>query len=393
VQSIHSAQARKTQSIPLAAMVIAVNSRLLHSKHGGYVSFIREVFTLIARQQPAHEFYFLSDRTFDEAIDIASNSRSLVVGPKADGRLLTKYWFDLRLPKVLKKIRANVFVSPDGFCSLTTKLPQCLIAPGMAFSNLAGKSLMSDRFSGNISRFLNKAETVVAITKSLKEQILENYKIKEEKLEIVYPAPRNIFGPVDVAAQSEIKDKYTEGKEFFIVSAPMRSKDDLVNLLKAFSIFKKRQQSTMKLVLATESPINNLVTDLVKTYKYKEEVVILPSLEEQQMASLVSSAYASVCPFAGFGFEVLEAMRSGTPVLVCDHPAVREIASDAVIFFNENDHTDLAEKLMLIYKNEEIRNRLIDRGNEVQKNYTMEKAAASLWQVIQKSCSQNEDRP
>src|SRR5687768_4683463 len=122
-------------SLPtFAAMVIAVNTRVLAREQlddGGY--FTREVFRILAARHPGHRFVFLFDRPYDPSLVFGPNVSAEVLDPPARHPLLWKYWFDLRLPLRLRKIGADVFVSPDGFCSLATRVPQCLLVPDLGF--------------------------------------------------------------------------------------------------------------------------------------------------------------------------------------------------------------------------------------------------------------------
>ncbi|HEX6334664.1 MAG TPA: hypothetical protein VFZ78_10590, partial [Flavisolibacter sp.] len=92
-------------------MIIAVNTRfMMKDRLEGYGYFTREVFSRIAAWHPEHHFYFLFDRPFDADFVSAPNVTPLIVPPPARHPLLWKWWYDFRVPSVLKKIRADMFV-------------------------------------------------------------------------------------------------------------------------------------------------------------------------------------------------------------------------------------------------------------------------------------------
>jgi glycosyltransferase involved in cell wall biosynthesis len=155
--------------------------------------------------------------------------------------------------------------------------------------------------------------------------------------------------------------------------------------LKAYSLFKKRLKSGMKLVLAGRMAWKNeAFLDQLKSYKYREDVVLTGYLEEEELARLTGSAYALVYPslFEGFGVPVLEGMQCGVPVLTSQHTSMQEIGSDAGLYFDPADVTDMADKLMRIYKDETLRSHMISRGLDVAARYSWEHTARLLWESI-----------
>ena len=104
-------------------MRIAVNTRLLlKDKLEGLGRFTSETLKLIVEQNLEHEFFFLFDRAFDESFVFADNVTPLVVNPPARHPVLWHIWFEISLPKVLKRINPDVFLSPDGFLSLNSNV-------------------------------------------------------------------------------------------------------------------------------------------------------------------------------------------------------------------------------------------------------------------------------
>jgi glycosyltransferase involved in cell wall biosynthesis len=86
---------------------------------------------------------------------------------------------------------------------------------------------------------------------------------------------------------------------------------------------------------------------------------------------------------------VLEAMKSHVPVLTSAQSAMEEIGEDAALYFNPTDHTDIADKLMLIYKDENLRSRLIEKGKLVAAKYNWQRTADLLWNSILKAAGKS----
>ena len=372
-------------------MKIAVNTRfLLGDALEGYGYFTREVFSRLVRQHPEHQFYFLFDRPYAPEHLFAPNVHPVVVSPPARHPVLWKWWYDVKVPLALRRIGADLFVSPDGYCSLTTGVPQCMVIHDLGFLHHPATYRKSHAayYKRNLPRFVRKAASIATVSEFSKNDIIGQYRIPESKLDVVYSAAKEVFQPTPFEERQRVKEQYTGGREYFIYTGAVHPRKNLINLLKAFSQFKKRQQASWKLVLAGRLAWkNDEFLTLLKTYKYRDDVVLTGYLPEDELVRLVGSAYALVYPslFEGFGVPVIEAMKCGVPPLTSAGTSMEEIGGEAALYFNPEDPTDIADKLMLIYKDEHLRSELIRKGQEQAAQYTWDRTAGLVWESMMKA--------
>lgn len=373
-------------------MIIAVNTRfLLNNYLEGYGYFIFETFKRITSAHADHQFIFIFDRPFDERFVFGKNVIPVVTGPAARHPLLWKFWYDVKVPAVLRKHKADVFVSCDGFCSLTSKVPQCLVLHDLSFLHHPSfiKKVQLLFYKKYTPKFLAKARSIATVSEFSKKDIITRYKTDVSKIDVVFSAAKEIFQPLTDAAKEEIKNKYTGGKEYFVYAGAIHPRKNLMNLLRAFSVFKKRLQTNMKLVLAGRLAWKyESFAESLKSYKYRDDVVLKGYVPEDELVKIIGAAYGMVYPslFEGFGVPVLEAMQADVPVITSEGSSMQEIAGDAALYADANNHTDIADKMMLLYKDEKLRKELIEKGRKVSKHYTWDKAAELLWQCILKAC-------
>jgi glycosyltransferase involved in cell wall biosynthesis len=372
-------------------MKIAVNTRFLLKEYlEGYGYFIYETFTRITGNHPEHEFIFIFDRPYDKRFIFNRNVKAVVVGPPARHPLLWKFWYDIKIPAFLKKNKVDVFVSCDGFCSLTTNVPQCLVVHDLSFLHYPSFVRKTHLlfYKKYTPKFLNKAKSVATVSEFSKQDITSHYKIARDKIDIVFNGVKEIYHPVNNDQKQITKEKYTDSKEYFVYAGSIHPRKNLVNLLKAFSVFKKRQQTNMKLMLAGRLAWKyESFTKSLKSYKYRNDVVMAGYLKEEELVKVIGSAYALIYPsfFEGFGVPVLEAMRCEIPVITSANSAMQEIAKDAAFFANPDDYNDIADRMMRIYKDENLRNELIQKGKTIAQQYSWDKTATLLWQTIMKA--------
>lgn len=372
-------------------MKIAINTRQLSDDfREGYGYFVLETMKRITECHPEHEFIFLSDRPFNNEYQFGNNVKKVIAGPSANHPLLWKWWYHIKVPAILRRHKVDVFVSCDGICSLATKVPQCLVVPDLPFlysqSHFKKSHLLF--YKRNRQKFLNKANSIAVISEFIKSDLLKHYQIKNKDVSVLSSAVNHIFQPAGDVIKKEVKEKYTGGKEYFVYAGDIHHKKNILNLLKAFSLFKKKQKTGMKLVFAGKFTAGSKsLSESLRNYKFRDDVIITGHVEEDALAAIISAAYAMVHPVIGegFAFSVLAAIKCGVPVITSAGSSMQEIAGDAALFTDFTNSNAIAEKMMLLYKDENLRNKLMLNTKEPAGNYTWDKTATLLWKSILKA--------
>ncbi len=367
-------------------MIIAVNTRFLFADNtADSYNFIFDCFSRLAEKYPQHQFIYIFDGPFEKKYITAENITGVTAGPP----LLWKYWYNYKVPALLKKNKADVLVSAGGISSLRTNIPQCLVIPDLSF--LYTPQFLPKRqsrlFKASMPKFLLKAKNIVTLSAFSRSAVIEKYKTAEEKINVVYPGVSEIFKPIPDRVKEMIRGKYTVGKEYFLYAGAVHPSKNLVNLLKAFSFFKKRQKSNMQLLIA--GPVHGYYssfTDGLKTFKFRDEVKLLGLLPPEELAEITAAAYAFVYPslYEDFALPPLQAMQCGVPVIVSNTGALPEICGDSALYANPSDFNDIAEKMMLLFKDENKKKELEKKGMIRAQEFSLDKAADLLWNSVLK---------
>lgn len=367
-------------------MIIAVNTRLRkETQPDGFEDFLIGSVNCLAEKYPQHQFICISDKAFPENLVFKKNMQPVITGPKTTNNLRLQYWFNFRIPAVLRKYKADVFLSLDGICSLRTKKPQCLLITDLGFLNAQPKNAVDKFYKKNMPAFINRAKSIAAVSEYSKSQVVEHYKINADQVDVIEPGIDEIFAPAKWEEREIIKEKYTGGKEYFLFSGDVNKQSNLINLLKAFSFFKKRQKSNMMLLIAGTT--DEQFKKELKTYRLRAEVMVLENLTKAELAKITASAYALVYPvlYAGFAIPVLSALQCEVPVITANTGALPSIFGKAALYVNPGDFKDIAENMMLVFKDEDKAKELVKAGKELALQYQWNKTAGLLMQTILKA--------
>lgn len=364
-------------------MIIAVNTRLnKKTQPEGYETFLFSMLEHLTAAFPQHQFLYVSDEPYHNTSAFQNNVTPVVTGPETSSSLRLQYWFNYRVPAVLRRHKADVFVSMEGICSLRSKVPQCILVSDLSFlqSSAAAKKTAARFYKKYMPAFLTKAKIIAAVSDHSKKMISDHYKIAPEKITVIHPVVDKTFEPLDWEQHEIIKEKYAGGKAYFLCS----TNSNLINLLKAFSFFKKRQKSNMLLLIAGNT--DEIFRKEFKTYKLREEVKLLDGLDKTELAKITAAAYAVVHPvlYDDIALPALQALQCQVPLIVSDTGSLPSVFGEAALYVNPESFEDIAQKMMLVFKDEGKANELVKAGNELLLQYQPGKNADLLMQCILK---------
>lgn len=374
-------------------MVIVVNIRSWKKQQlDGFETYIKHLVLRMVEEQSAHRFFFLSDEPIDLKTMLPPHVAVVTLGPAGKQWLLQKYWLDVKLPLWLRKIKADVLINLDGTASLTTKVPQCLLLQDLSYwqTSAAYPGSLRAFYKHWMSRFLQKAKMVLLPSAFLQNQILTNYRVAESKTTLLPWAVPERFHPVGYELKESVKAIFAQGQEYFLYKGLVHEDHNLVNLLKAFSFFKKRQQSNWKLVLAGSfKEGESTFQQLLETYKYKEDIVVTGHLGAAEEAELVAAAYTLISPSTREVVEpaIWEALQCGVPALVAATATNKELFGDSVLLFDGSNPANMAEWIMHLYRQEEQRHVYIEKGKEQVSALSWGQATAVLWQSVMQAAT------
>ena len=192
-------------------LTIAVNTRfLLDQRLEGIGWFTYETLQRLVEWHPEYQFIFFFDRPYHSRFVFAENITPVVLFPPARHPFLFYTWFEFSVHRALKKYKADIFISTDGFLSLKTKVPTLLVIHDLAhvhFTNQV-KYLEQKYYNYFMARFARKAARIATVSAYSKSDIHQQYQIPKEKIDVVYNGARADFQPLNSSQQEQIKKKY-----------------------------------------------------------------------------------------------------------------------------------------------------------------------------------------
>ncbi len=370
-------------------MKIAVNTRLvLPHKIDGIGLFTLEVFNKIITDNPTVDFILINDRTIKHTYFKQKNVTSKTINPQARHPYLYAIWYQFSLKRFLKKLKPDVFVATDGMIPFKTETKTLAVIHDLNFEHHPEhlpKNFLNF-YQTNFPKFAHQATRIATVSEFSKKDICDTYKIDSAKIDVVYNGPKDIFAPIDFSLQTNVKEHYSSGNDFFLFVGTLHPRKNLINLFLAFDNFKTKTNSTKKLLIVGKKM---WWTDEIETafnqLKFKNDIIFAGRVNEKELYKITASAFAMtyVPVFEGFGIPLVEAMSCGTPVITSNVTSMPEVVEEAGLLVDPFSVDDIANAMIRISEENGLREELSKRSLIQAQKFSWQKTADLLWNSIQ----------
>jgi glycosyltransferase involved in cell wall biosynthesis len=223
-------------------------------------------------------------------------------------------------------------------------------------------------------RAVMSAQAVICISENTRNDLLERYRVPEEKVKVTYLASeidgQLSYGPEPVPSQP-----------YFLYVGLRYFYKNFAGLLTALS--KARTKCPEMRLCVVGGAFNSEERTLLASLKLSDNTDYYGQVSDAHLAKLYRCSIALVYPslYEGFGLPPLEAMSCGTPVIASNRSSIPEVVGDAGVLFNPDSLKDLADILLHLFNDEAERQRLIARGYQRAKLFSWAKTVDQTLEI------------
>lgn len=361
-------------------MRIAVNTRLLiPGKLTGVGHFTYEVLKKMVPDHPEVEWIFIFDRPYDKSFVFADNITPVVALPPARAPYLFYIWFELAVPRIIKKYKADLFLSPDNFMSLSIKVPTLLVIHDLAYLHYPEmvSYLQIKYYRYFIPKFIYKSDKIATVSKTTYHDILENFDIHPSKLDVVSLGLNEGF----------TNDDKAQTGNYFLHLGTIQPRKNIIGLLKSFEIYKNRFNDSSELhFIGNKGWKDKNIYTFLEGMTHKNDVKMIGYLSNEEISAKLNKAIAliNISLFEGFGMPVIEAQQCGCPVICSDRSSLPEASGGAAILVDPLNTDAIVEAMFKIKNDQKLRSELILQGYENVKKFSWQNTSDLLWRNIEK---------
>lgn len=356
-------------------MRIGIHLRHLDQHGGGVLVYTEGLLRELFRAGAEHEFVlFYRDASMLGRYADDGHVREVAIPARS---LLT--WDQIAAPRAARREAVDLVFNPKYSIPLMTPVPGVFVCHGLDWYAEPQWSRFTDRLSHRhlVPRYARKARRIIAVSEFTKESLERYLAVDPSKIDTVRLGVDDEFRrPVSEARLAGTRERYDLPERYFLYSGQIYPPKNFGRLVQAFAAIAAKTE--LDLVVAGKHA--SLCEDEIASIDrlgLSARVHQLGWVPREALPALYKMATALVMPslYEACPSPPLEAMACGCPVVAADRTGLAEIVEDAARLVDPEDVSSIAQGMMDIVEDEQLRETLIARGLCVQAGFTWQRCA------------------
>ncbi len=226
---------------------------------------------------------------------------------------------------------------------------------------------------------VNQADKVIAISQQTKKDIVDFLKISPEKITVVHQGCNHQFKEeTSLAFSQEVKLKYQLPEKFILNVGTIEERKNLFRVVKSIL-----GTDIPLVVVGKKTKYCSEIENFIVKNKMQQQVHFLKDVAIKELAAIYKLTTIFVYPslFEGFGIPIIEALFSKTPVITSNTSCFPEAGGDFSVYVDPLNETDIKEKILFLWNNEEERNIRAEKSFNFVQKFNDQQVAKELMQV------------
>ncbi len=282
----------------------------------------------------------------------------------------------------------DLFWMPNiNISSLHTRIPSVLTIHDISFElypEFFSKKIRTWHASVRPRKQARKATHILTVSQSTKQDLMDLYRLPEEKISVTYPGLSPIFHEPSIDT-STIRDRYNLPNHFLLYLGTIEPRKNLTTLIQSFEHI-AAEHPELHLVLAGQNGwLYSEIHAQAQRSPFAERIHYIGFVAHTDKPSLYAAADIFVYPsfYEGFGFPPLEAMACGTPVITANLSAFPEVIDTAGMMVSPYNPYELTWAIRELYTDETLRAHFEAIGPSHARQFTWQHTAQETKNVFE----------
>ncbi len=223
---------------------------------------------------------------------------------------------------------------------------------------------------------LDNSDHVICISNKTKLDLMNIYKIPEEKITVVH---------LGYTKLKNLKKEDIINEPYLLFVGSRKRYKNFNNFIRGYSLSTSLKKD-FKLVCFGGEKFDAKEFKILKEFGADINQIIHISGDDQVLSNLYENAQAFIFPslYEGFGLPIIEAMSYHCPVLLSSIDVFKEIAENSACYFEPNSPESIKDAIEKLVYSESKKNDLKNKGFELIKKFTWESCSKKTLKIYNK---------
>lgn len=358
----------------------------------GVGTYLKNLLFHLARVDVANEYFLFSSSWKDRfpAEKIPPFARTKFHDLRIPVKLLNGFWHKRRWPPLDVFFRTKLDLTHSATPLLLPTRGKKVITVHdlffMDFPEMAGEEAGRTFFRLAAASFRD-ADGILTFSHVTSVALVSRFAIEERKVKVVYHGLDERFleevPPTELRAT---RKRCNLPPAFLLFVGAQVPRKNLVRFIEALKIVHLHGVKIPLVLVGPEGEDTESILRQADKLGLGHWIVRAGYLSERDVRHAYRLASAFVFPSLceGFGLPLVEAMASGVPVAASQASAIPEICRDAAVYFRPESPESMAEKVVSVIEDEELRKKLVARGKKRALDFSWNKAAVETLEFYER---------
>ncbi|MBI1849744.1 MAG: glycosyltransferase family 4 protein [Planctomycetes bacterium] len=362
----------------MSAVRIGIDAHAIGSRLGGNETYVRGLLNglrAIETSRPFDVFHLRSRGAEAVLTSLPPNFRTHALSP--ENPLVRIPWV---FPRALRRagcgvVHVQYIAPPRSPCPIVASIHDVAFVRHPEFFTRWERLYLSRL----VPRTAARAAAILTLSEHSKKELIDVYRIPEEKITVTALAPAACFRPLDRAECARYaKERFGVDEPFLLFVGNLQPRKNLQGLLEAFEILRTKKKVEHRLVVVgKKTALSGEALARANDSKIRDAITFTGWISDEDLARLYNAADLFVFPsyYEGFGLPIVEAMACGTPVLTSQRPPMAEVSGGAAALVEPSFHDQIAESILVLLRDPFLRPRLAKAGLARAATFSWERTA------------------
>lgn len=365
-------------------MLIALNTTIAAKQRTGTGHYAANLAAAIMQADHDHDLVIYCNHEMHDWFANRRNGYAVKIkGVEFASAIQRIYWEQTQLTRYLKKSGVDLLHSMAFTSPWINSVKSVVTVHDLTFKKYPETIPLSKRvyYKTVFPRSLKLADAIITPSESVKNELLETYRLNEEKVFPVAEAADDVFGNIpDEQTVAATITSLGISAPYFLTVGTLEPRKNMGTLIKAFAKLKAKTGLPHQLVIVGKGGWLQAKANRSDEIK---DVVFTDYVPQGQLPALYAGAELFLFPslYEGFGLPLLEALACATPVLASDISTHREICGEAAKFVPAGDVGQWTGAMLKILLDDDMKTKMIKKGLQRVRAFSWQKAAEKTLEV------------